>query len=72
MLWQESQRKVALLEAMVTALRERLQEEEGRNQELRGGRSLSGCVTMTVGLFSVYRMALWPGGICLVAIAFGG
>ena len=33
---QESQRKVALLEAMVTALRDRLHEEEGRNEELQG------------------------------------
>jgi hypothetical protein len=34
---QESQRKVALLEAMVTALRERLHEEEARTSGLRGG-----------------------------------
>jgi len=37
---QESQRKVALLEAMVTALRDRLHEEEGRNEELQGGLTL--------------------------------
>ena len=33
---QESQRKVLLLEAMVSALRERLREEETRNLQLQG------------------------------------
>jgi hypothetical protein len=36
---QESQRKVALLEAMVLALRDKLREEEARNTTLAGARS---------------------------------